>query len=173
MAISDNAKPGGIFISYRRADTSWATRWLAGQLAGQFGAGVVFQDVDSIRPGDDFAATIEAAVGSCEVLLAVIGPQWLTAESHAERLLDDPHDWVRLEIEAALKRGVRIIPVLVDDAKMPAVDELPPSLWGLARKQAVSLSPASLDIRRLVSVLEIVSPASGMGPVARHDLGTT
>jgi hypothetical protein len=161
MAMPHNAKPGGIFISYRRTETSWATRWLAGQLAGQFGAGVVFQDVDSIRPGDDFAATIEAAVGSCSVLLAVIGPQWLTTQSHAGRRLDDPDDWVRLEIEAALKRGVRIIPVLVDDAKMPAVDELPPSLRGLIRKQAVSLSPASLDIRRLVSVLQIALTHTG------------
>ena len=72
-----------IFISYRRADASWPARWLADRLAGQFGAGVVFQDVDSIRPGDDFAAAIETAVGACSVLLAVIGPRWLATEGDA------------------------------------------------------------------------------------------
>jgi WD40 repeat protein len=146
--------PVGIFISYRRADVSWPALWLADRLAGQFGAGVVFQDVDSVQPGDDFAMEIEAAVGTCAVLIALIGPRWLTAEGDAGRRLDDPHDWVRLEIEAAMKRGVRIIPVLIDDARMPTAAELPPSLQGLARRQAVTLSPASLDTRRLVSVLE-------------------
>jgi hypothetical protein len=143
-----------IFLSYRRADASWPARWLADRLAVQFGADVVFQDVDSIRPGDDFATEIEAAVGACSVLLAVIGPQWLAAEGEAGRRLDDPQDWVRLELEAAIKRGVRVIPVLVDGARMPSASELPPSLQGLARRQAVALSPASLDTRRLVSVLE-------------------
>ena len=103
MAVSD-AGPAGIFISYRRADASWPVRWLAAQLAGQFGAGVVFQDVDAIWPGDDFAAEIEAAVAACSVLLAVIGQRWLAAESDAGRRLDDPHDWVRLEIERLLSR---------------------------------------------------------------------
>jgi hypothetical protein len=146
--------PAGIFISYRRADASWPARWLADRLTGHFGAGVVFQDVDSIGPGDDFAAEIETAVGTCSVLLAVIGPEWLTAEGDAGRRLDDPQDWVRLEIEAAFSRGVRIVPVLADGARMPAANELPPSLRGLARRQAVSLSPASLDISKLVSVIE-------------------
>jgi TIR domain len=153
MATSGSAS-ARIFISYRRADAGWPARWLADRLAGQFGAGVVFQDVDSIRPGDDFAAAIEEAVGACAVLLAVIGPQWLVAEGDAGRRLDDPQDWVRLEIEAAIRRGVRIVPVLVDGARMPAAAELPPSLRDLVRRQAVPLSPASLDIRRLVSVLE-------------------
>jgi hypothetical protein len=121
MALSGGAS-ARIFISYRRVDASWPARWLADRLAGHFGASVIFQDVDSIRPGDDFAAEIEAAVGACSVLLTVIGPQWLAAEGDAGRRLDDPQDWVRLEIEAAIKRGVRIIPVLVDGAKMPSVN---------------------------------------------------
>ena len=162
MATSD-AGGAGVFISYRRADASWPARWLADQLARQFGEGVVFQDVDSIRPGDDFAAAIEAAVGACSVLLAVIGPQWLAAEGDAGRRLDDPQDWVRLEIEAAIRRRVRVIPVLVDGARMPSASELPPSLQGLARRQAVALSPASLDTRRLVSVLEIALASGESG----------
>lgn len=152
VAVSGGAS-ARIFISYRRTDTGWPARWLADRLAGQFGAGVVFQDVDSIQPGDDFAAAIEAGVGACAVLLAVIGPQWLAAEGDAGRRLDDPQDWVRLEIEAALRRGVRVIPVLVDGARMPTAAELPPSLRDLVRRQAVALSPANLDTSRLVSVL--------------------
>jgi hypothetical protein len=146
----------GIFISYRRADASWPARWLAERLAGKFGAGVVFQDVDSIRPGDDFAAEIEAAVGSCSALLAVVGPRWLTAKGNTGRRRDDPQDWVRLEIEAAIRCEVRIIPVLADGAEMPAAEALPPSLRVLAHRQAVALNPASPDISRLVSVLETV-----------------
>jgi hypothetical protein len=159
-------RPAGIFISYRRADASWPARWLADRLASQFGAGVVFQDVDSIRPGDDFTAAIEEAVAACSVLLALIGPRWLAEDGAAGRRLDDPQDWVRLEIEAAMKRGVRIIPVLVDGASMPSAGELPPSLRTLVRKQAVTLSPVSLDTRSLVSVLE--TALAQEGKPARH-----
>jgi hypothetical protein len=119
MAVS-GAGAAGIFISYRRADAGWPARWLTDQLSAHFGAGVVFQDVDSILPGDDFAAEIEAAVGACSVLLVLIGLRWLAAEGAAGRRLDDPGDWVRLELEVALRRKVRIIPVLVDGAAMPA-----------------------------------------------------
>ena len=94
------------------------------------------------------------------MLLAVIGPRWLAAEDDARRL-DDPQDWVRLEIEAAMKREVRIIPVLVDGARMPSAGELPPSLRGLARRQAVTLSPESLDTRGLVSVLKTAIAQEG------------
>jgi TIR domain len=160
-----------IFISYRRTDANWPARWLADRLAGQFGAGVVFQDVDSIQPGDDFATAIEAAVGACTVLLAVIGPRWLAAEGDTGRRLDDPQDWVRLEIEAAIKRGVRVIPVLVDGARMPVAAELPPSLRGLVRRQAVALSPASLDTRKLVSVLACVPRNSARLEVSIAGLG--
>jgi hypothetical protein len=119
---------------------------------------MVFQDVDSIQPGDDFAAEIEAAVGACSVLIAVIGPQWLSVERDATRRLDDPKDWVRLELEAAFRRRIRVIPVLVDGARMPSADELPSSLRDLARKQAVTLNTHSPDTRRLVSALETALP---------------
>jgi vacuolar-type H+-ATPase subunit H len=145
-----------IFVSYRRSDAGWPARWLADRLAEQFGAGVVFQDVDSIRPGDDYALAIEAAVGSCSVLLALIGPQWLAVEAGTGRRLDDPQDWVRLEIEVAIRRRIRVIPVLLDGAMMPVAEELPQSLQELARRQAVTLSPASLDLRVLVSTLQAV-----------------
>jgi hypothetical protein len=147
-------RPARIFISYRRTDASWPALCLADRLVRQFGDDAVFHDVESIWPGDDFAAKLEAGMGSCSALLAVIGPRWLAEESDLGRRLDDPRDWVRLEIESALRRGILIVPVLVDGARMPSAGELPPSLQSLAGRQAVTLSPASFDTRRLVSVLE-------------------
>jgi hypothetical protein len=160
MAAS-SSRPARIFISYRRADASWPALWLADRLARQFGDDAVFQDVESIRPGDDFAAEIEAGMESCSVLLAVIGPRWLAEENDAGRRLDDPQDWVRLEIESAMRRGILIVPVLVDGARMPSASELPPSMQSLAGRQAVTLSPASFDARRLVSVLDAALAQKG------------
>jgi hypothetical protein len=155
------AGPARIFISYRRADASWPVRWLSDWLAGRFGAGTAFLDADSIRPGDDFPAEIEAAVGACAVLLAVIGPQWLTAEGDAGRRLDDPQDWVRLEIQTAIERRIRVIPVLVDGASMPPACELPPSLQPLARRHAITLHPATPDTGQLASALEDALTSQG------------
>jgi len=166
MVVAD-AGSTRIFISYRRSDAGWPARWLADRLSRQFGTSVVFQDVESIQPGDDVAVKIEAAVGACSVLLAVIGPQWLAAEGEAGRRLDDPRDWVRLEIEAAVKRRILIIPVLVDGARMPSAGDLPPSIVDLTRRQAVSLSPSSFDIRRLVSVLATALRRQGTHTEAR------
>jgi hypothetical protein len=109
----------------------------------------VVRDVDSIQLGNDFADVIAAAVTSCDVLLALIGHQWLAAAA-------GPNDFVRVEIEAALTRGVQVIPVLVDGARMPTAAELPPSLALLAQRQPLSLGAANpeLDVSRLVQVLD-------------------
>src|SRR5690349_12991443 len=150
---------GGIFISYRRADAAYPAGWLFDKLAAHFGADRVFKDVDSIQPGDDFAEVITAAVGSCAVLLAVIGRHWLAiAHEDGRRRLDSRADMVRLEIEEALKRGIRIIPVLVDEATIPDAAQLPASLRGLAGRQAVELSPYrfSTDASRLLRTLDEV-----------------
>jgi hypothetical protein len=130
-------------------------------LTGQFGPGVVFLDADSIRPGDDFAAKIEGAVRACSVLLVVIGPHWLAAKGSVGRRVDDPRDWVRLEIEIAIERGVCVIPVLVNGARMPSHCELPSSLLALADRHAVELNPACPDTRRLASVLEAALAPEG------------
>jgi hypothetical protein len=114
----------------------------------------VFKDVDSLQPGDDFAEVITAAVTSCSALVAVIGRQWLTmTDEHGRRRLDDPDDFVRLEIEAALTRGVRVIPVLVDRASMPRSADMPRGLQPLSRRQAVELSPCRFDTSALIGVL--------------------
>jgi TIR domain len=148
---------GRIFISYRRAETAYPAGWLYDRLVENYGPGLVFKDVDPIELGDDVADVIATAVGACDVLLALIGDEWLTAADPAgQRRLDDPADFVRLEIESALARDVRIIPVLVDGAHMPGAEELPPSLARLARRQALELSPSQFgfDTGRLLRVLD-------------------
>lgn len=157
MAASPPAASGRIFVSYRREETAYPAAWLYDRLADRFGDGQVFKDVDSIELGDDFAEVITGAVGSCDVLLALIGNQWLRiTDEHGRRRLDDPDDFVRVEIAAALDRNVRVIPILVDGARMPHAAELPPSLARLVRRQALELSPNrfELDTSRLLKVLD-------------------
>jgi TIR domain/NACHT domain len=157
MAESVAPSAGRVFISYRREDTAYAAGWLFDRLADRFGRGQIFKDIDSIQLGDDFVEVITTAVGSCDVLLALIGEQWLTInDEHGRARLDDPNDFVRLELEAALTRNVRVIPILVAGARMPRPDQLPPSLAKLARRQALELSPShfEFDTSRLHKVLD-------------------
>jgi glycerophosphoryl diester phosphodiesterase len=151
----ENGEAGRVFISYRRQETAWPARQLYDLLVAELGADRVFKDVDNIEPGDDFVERIQWAVGSCQVLLALIGPQWLTVKDAAGgRRLDDPTDFVRLEVETALNRDdVRVIPILVDNAQMPTPQELPTGLAALTRRQAVEINPVNFDTRRLLRVL--------------------
>jgi glycerophosphoryl diester phosphodiesterase len=151
----ENGEAGRVFISYRRQETAWPARQLYDVLVAELGADRVFKDVDDIEPGDDFVERLQSAVGSCQVLLALIGPQWLTVtDAKGTRRLDDPEDFVRLEVETALDRDdVRVIPILVDNAKMPTPQELPRGLAALTRRQAVEIDPVNFDTRRLLRVL--------------------
>jgi hypothetical protein len=151
----------GIFVSYRREDSSHLAGRLYDRLADRFGEGQVFIDVDAIEPGVDFAEEVNRAVEACMVLVAVIGLNWLTATNErGHRRLDDPDDFVRLEIETALARGVRVIPVLADGAVAPRWQDLPQSLAGLARRNAFMIRHESFrsDTGRLVTVIEQVVP---------------
>ena len=158
--MKDESPPqaaGRVFISYRHEETAWQAVSLFDRLADRFGRGQIFKDIDSIQLGDDFVEVITTAVGSCDVLLALIGEQWLTITDEQGRpRLDNPDDFVRLEIEAALTRNVRVIPILVEGARMPRPNQLPPSLAKLARRQGLDLSPArfDFDISRLQNVLD-------------------
>jgi hypothetical protein len=157
MMDSPSVATGRVFISYRREETAYAAGWLYDRLVTRLGEGKIFKDVDSIELGEDFVEAVTAAVGSCDVLLALIGDEWLTVKDEMNhRRIDDPDDFVRLEIEAALARDVRVIPVLVDGAAMPQADELPGSLAALVRRQALELSPDRFyfDTGRLLEVLE-------------------
>jgi len=127
---------GGIFISYRREDSAGWTGRLSEQLTERFGAESIFMDIDTIEPGVDFTEALQKAVSSCDILLAVIGPEWATSTDKSGKLrLEDPHDWVRVEIAAALKRKIRIVPVLVGGAAVPTMDFLPEELDPLAHRQ--------------------------------------
>ena len=162
-----------IFISYRRAGTSGYGGRLQEDLRDRFGRERVFRDIDSIRPGTDFVEVIQHAVARAGVVLALIGRNWLTAAgSNGQRRIDDPDDFVRVELESAFEQGITVIPVLVEGAEVPSPGELPPSLTRLSRIQAVGLSDErwDYDVGRLVGWLEeIVGPAS---PVHTESLPT-
>jgi hypothetical protein len=146
----------GVFISYRRDESAGYAGRIADSFTEQFGEDRVFRDIDSIEPGLDFAEAIESAVGSSDVLIAVIGRNWLTATDPAGRKrLEDANDYVRLEIVAALQRNIRVIPLLVQGGSMPSADELPDDLAPLARRNAFELHDTSWrdDVRRLTGVL--------------------
>ena len=158
---------GRIFLSYRREDTRHVVGRIGDRLTDHFGDERVFVDIDTIEPGLDFAEAIAAAVGSCQVLLALIGDQWLdSTDRKGRRKLDNSNDLVRLEIQAALERNIRVIPVLVDGVAMPTAEELPPSLAGLARRHAFELSYSRFrdDARRLIDLLDRLLAAAAPRP---------
>ena len=142
-----------IFISYRREGDAALAGRIADRLGNEFGSGHVFMDVDAMRLGFDFVEIINEEVAKCDVLLAVIGPRWL-------ELLDtnqsNPMDFVRLEIAAALKRKIPVVPILVDGTKIPPADRLPEELQGLERRHALNLRHDSFraDVDRLVRELK-------------------
>jgi hypothetical protein len=115
-----------IFISYRRDDSSGYAGRLYDKLSNHFGQGQVFMDINTMESGVDFVEVIENAVSSSDVLIAVISKQWLTiTDNNGNKRLDNPTDFVRLEIAAALDRNIRVIPVLVQGASMPRTQDLP------------------------------------------------
>src|SRR4051794_23971894 len=154
---SASTSPTRIFMSYRRQEAEWPAGWLFDRLAEHFHGAEVFKDIDSIEPGDDFVEVITAAVQSCDVLLALIGDRWLTmTDDEGRRRIDNPDDYVRIEIQAALDRNVRVVPLLIYGARMPQAQDVPPSLAGLVRRQALELSVSRFDddVSRLLRVLD-------------------
>jgi hypothetical protein len=133
---------GAIFISYRRDDSEGEAGRLYDDLIRVFrDPGAVFMDVSDIHPGKDFRQAIDDNVARCTVLLAVIGPEWTTIkDASGARRLDQPNDFVRLEIASALARGIDVIPVLVHGARMPTPAELPEPLQNLAYRNCVELT---------------------------------
>jgi hypothetical protein len=170
MAGSTPAASGRIFISYRREEADFSAGWLHDRLAAHFGPDQVFRDVDDITLGANFPEVIAKAVASCDVLLALIGSQWVTiTDEEGKRRLDDPKDFVRLEIKAALQRHVLVIPILVRGAKMPRAGQLPGSLAELVHRHALELNSTSFDFDtgRLLEVLDETLD----GERARRDAG--
>jgi hypothetical protein len=132
---------GNIFINYPRDDDAGFTQALYSRLEQAFPPESLFMDVDNIAPGLDFVQVLNDQVGRCDVLIAVIGKNWLNAaDASGQRRLHNPEDFVRIEIESALSQKKRVIPVLVNDAKMPRAEELPDTLRAFARCNAVRLA---------------------------------
>jgi hypothetical protein len=146
-----------VFLSYRRDDASGHAGRLYDLLAARYGAERVFMDIDAIPLGSDFGAAIDRAVASCDVLIALIGRQWLAAhDAGGRRRLDDPDDLVRREVESALAQGVVVVPTCVQGAEIPRAEDLPPSLATLTARQGFQLSDAGWqdDVERMLRRLE-------------------
>lgn len=146
-----------VFLSYRRDDSADVAGRLYDRLIERFGAAQVFKDVDSIPPGVDFRAYLSQQIAACDVVLAVIGARWLAPDTIGSRRIDDPKDFVRIELEAALERDVAVVPVLVGGAGVPHVEDLPETLAELAYRQAQVVRPDPdfhHDVDRLLQGLD-------------------
>jgi hypothetical protein len=149
---------GAVFVSYRREDSEGQARALSIELAQLIGKDSVFMDVDSIALGRDFRQVLQERLASCDILLALIGPEWLDSkDATGSRRLDRPTDFVRQEIAAALKRNIPVTPVLLRGAKMPAQERLPDDLKDLAYRNGFELSHTrwESDVREMVKRLGI------------------
>jgi len=147
-----------VFISYRRSDSQDVTGRIYDRLVGKFTPKQVFKDVDNIPLGVSFPMHIKQMLGKAGVGLVVIGPTWTTAtDEEGRRRLDDPNDFVRLEVEMALRANMPVIPILVSNAKMPSANQLPASLQKLVSRNGMAVRPDpdfNNDITRLFSGLE-------------------
>jgi hypothetical protein len=159
-----------IFISYRREDTEGQAGRLFTDLVRVFGPASVFMDVAGLQAGRDFRRAIDDQVASCGVLLAVIGRNWVeVTDASGRRRLDDPHDFVRLETAAALKRDIPVIPVLVQNAQMPRADQLPADMADLVYRSALEVTHArwDSDVQVLAQQLRPYVDARDDGAVAQ------
>jgi hypothetical protein len=159
-----------VFINYRREDASGYAGRLYEWLSDRFGPDRVFMDISAIRPGADFVRAIESEVAACEAVLVLIGRQWLNCTTDGRRRLDDPRDFVRLEIASALSRDALVIPVLVEGAAVPREQDLPDDLKPLARRHALEISDErwEYDAGRLIDALEERLEKSSTGVSARR-----
>ena len=149
---------GHIFISYRRSDSADITGRIYDRLVDEFGRNVIFKDVDSIPLGIDFREYLDQQISECNVLLAMIGDRWVDVRDPAgNRRLEDPDDFVRVEIESALEQGIPVIPLLVHGAQMPVEESVPFSLRKLLYKNGIPIRPDPdfhRDMDRLITALD-------------------
>jgi len=154
--LAPERKPPAFFISYRRSQNTWQARDIRKELVRRYGESCVFMDTSSIDYGESFPDRIASAIRGCGVILGLIGPHWLEPTGGSRRI-DDPNDWVRRELEAALqRREALIIPVLLDGAAAPDAANLPESLKDLATLHAVVIVGDDLatDIDNLLKSIE-------------------
>jgi tetratricopeptide (TPR) repeat protein len=156
---------GNVFINYRRDQSGDFAGRLHDRLGSAFGRKKIFMDVDNVPVGLDFTKYLNSQVAACDAMLSIIGPNWLNAtDENGQRRLDDPNDFVALEIAAALARDIPVVPVLTDGARMPKESELPGSLKPLTRRNAVQVhrdnfgSDAEALIKKLREALDRKRP---------------
>jgi len=146
-----------VFISYRRDDSAGHAGRIHDRLEREFGRDLLFMDTDAIPLGQNFAKAIDEQVSKCDVLLAVIGPGWLdSSDQDGNRRLTNPNDFVRIEIATALKRGIPVIPILIEDTRIPAAQRLPDDLRELPLRNGLNVHHVSFhnDIDRLIRALK-------------------
>jgi Caspase domain/TIR domain len=151
----------GIFINYRREDAPGVAGRLFDRLAANYSRREMFMDVDAMKPGLNFVKQIDEQISKCDVVLAIIGPAWLTAvDDRGQRKIDKPRDYVRVELAAALKREIPVIPLLVNGTAMPSEDELPEELKSLPHRHSLELrhSRFSADSDAIIEALGDIVP---------------
>jgi hypothetical protein len=157
---------GGVFINYRSADNPLGAAGIHDALAARFGSDRVFRDCVSLEAGDSYPDAIREALADADVLVAIVGPGWLslTDPKTGQRLIDRESDWVRRELAWAHERNIRVVPVLLEDtpahAVQPAADELPPDIRWFAHVQAFEFSQRRFgaDLDRLAARLTMLVP---------------
>jgi hypothetical protein len=173
-----------VFISYRRNDAKYQARMIYSAFQKVVPRDHLFMDVDSIPPGIDFVQTLQSWVNQCEIMLALIGPGWIEATDPKTglRRLDDPNDFVRVEIREALSRNIPVVPVLLDSASMPDTEHLPEDMKALVRRQAefVEYRTFDADVERLIKDLRLgdsvrpaqsvsIRPTAAVEPVTKNE----
>lgn len=156
-----------IFINYRREDSNWNALAIYNELQKYFSSDQIFKDFNAIRPGDDYVVSIDTALQRCDVLLVLIGSRWLDIkDANGNRRLEDPDDFVRLEIAKALARNIKVIPVMLDDTRMPQLNQLPENMQSLTRRQFIAIDPTRFedDVRDLADAIAKILGESPLPP---------
>jgi hypothetical protein len=146
-----------IIISYRRADTLDIAMRIRDQLSLRYGRESVFTDIDSIPIGSDFLEHISSEIATCDVLLAIVGPNWLSGGREHTSGIESETDYVRLEIESALKQRISVVPIVVSGARMPQPSELPDAIRSFAHRNAATVDSGlnfQTDVDRLARSLD-------------------
>ena len=154
-----------IILSYRREDSAGVTGRIFDRLAQEFGTDRVFMDIDSMPAGVDFHDHLQEILENCGALVVVVGKSWRSQRKGQPARIMDPDDWVRIEVETALQRGIPVVPLLIDGASLPTREQLPETLWPLLRRNALPVDSGRdfhAQLTRLVRDLHLqVDPTGG------------
>src|SRR6187402_1589640 len=153
-----------IILSYRREDSAGVTGRIFDRLAQEFGTDRVFMDIDSMPAGVDFHDHLQEILADCGALLVVIGKSWRSQRKGQPARIMDQDDWVRIEVETALQRGIPVVPLLIDGASLPTREQLPETLWPLLRRNALPVDSGRdfhAQLTRLVRDLHLQVDPTG------------